>query len=132
MKKLTMLTLFLYSLQVQAFDLQGWQIKSNANDLLVPLQIQGYSAMRLRRGNEQHLFIAHSHPPLSIKSVKNKLEEMKALQGSLQIVRSKDQVFFYFKTSTHQAHFFSTKGGYLQINLSEAKASGNFLSYLKL
>ncbi len=103
----------------QKVKVQNWNFKIPSNSVISQNPLQRAMTANIINDDAQAILISRDHHPVGIKAIKKIMRTMKG--KSLKIHKRKKYAIFSFKTSPEQKHFFSTRGGYLQVNLYHEK-----------
>ena len=97
-----------------------WQITLSRGDQgPIPLQQGTHQILRVENKNDQVLYVASDHHPVSIQDVRKKMKKQKLNPKHLRVVRRKGGAWFSFRNGDNQAFWYSTKGGSLIVTKKE-------------
>lgn len=131
MKFLLIGFLILYGSHAFSMNLLNWSINTQPQDIIVPVQMKPFSALQIHQATNEFLVMAQEYGPQSISAVKKIITKMKGQEKTLLVIKKTGKTYFRFQTSNQQYHFFSTVGGYLQVN-SKSKADREIASLVNL
>jgi hypothetical protein len=112
-------------------DIKIWKVFSAADDILSPIQNGHFSGFHFinKKNQGSRFLLARDYAPMSINGIKNQIKNLGGKAETLKIIKLKNKTIFRFSSDQFQYHFFSTRGGYLQMTLdkiSQAQLKNNF------